>query len=469
MARRFTSLIILIVLFTLLAPSLALAQSGLCPDYTTTLNPPPVGSYPYSMAFCGPDSSVTIGYSANIPCGMGALVDDGIYPILLDAHSVIVVPPTAITNQTLEINFAATLESAVPFVSPGTAIIRVEVYDSAGFRSSFVDVDGNNYTIANPASNSTTFYFGNPYCTTYSCTGGLAVVVPTGGYIRFQLIEPSPSSLSKYWISQVIVAPPGMAGGSIPFCSGAPPTITPTATNTPAPTATGTLTPTPTPTATITPTITPTPYPTAPGGTVTPWPTATPFVVSTIQAPPSATPWQIPTFPPFNPPPINPPTIPALPTFNSPSMPPAIGTPNWPTVTEPITGTFPITGPVTLTGTRAAHIEQIQGIVTSTGIIVTRWYTQTNEAIGWLDPDANTSGISTTSEIATGIATYITAPISYIRALHIYLPTLWPYLLIVFLLLLWIFVNLLIKYGLGIVAELIEAFRKLIELIPFFE
>lgn len=469
MARSSARIILVLIILFVSTVEPAAAQSGACPDYTTTLSPPPYGSYPSTTQFCASSANTNLVFNPDIPCGSGLEFDEP-WSVVIYGADFIFVPPAAQTfpSGRAQLQFALTVDYLLPTVDRTPPSVTIRSYGSNDWYLDYYHWDAYDtypYQIEVVDSDTVIYWYYTGYGAATS-GGKVSIRMEQNGY--FQLVVTGSSSLvQRYYASNI-----GVVDSSYylpPTCSGFPmPTPTPTVgpTDTPTPDATPTTGPTPTDTPVPTDTPTPQTYPTAQGGTITPQPTITPYSPSTIQAPPTPTPWVVGTLPPLSPPQVNTPDVPVLPTLPGFDDIPVPGTQT--VITVPVLSTAPaLTGTFNLTGTRAAQLGTIQQWVTETNVIVTRWYVTSNESLGWLDPDsAAAGGISTTTGLAAELVTNVTAPISYVRALSVYMPTMWPYLVFVLLLVLWIFINLLVKFGVGIITEVIEAVRKLIELIP---
>lgn len=284
------------------------------------------------------------------------------------------------------------------------------------------------------------------------------IVVQDGGYIEIEidaqlLLGPRQFQFAGARFDNLDV--PLNQARCQPYQFPVSPNPTPTVTNTPLPTLTNTPGPTPTPppggstataTATtipsLTPTVTPSPLPTGVGGTVTPLPTNTAiFDFVTVPAYPTGTPIPISTLP----------TV----VFSNISTPDVSGF-----------GAITVTlnfSPSVETVDLAATIESIGG---ESSIIATRWFTQTEVALSFLSV-TNTTGISTAVELKDEIVANIATPFVWVRIIQVYMPNTWPIISFLLLAMGWIIFNLLAKYAIGIVSEVLEVLRRIWEMIPF--
>lgn len=480
------------------------AQSGSCPDYTSTINTP-YNTYPGPTAFCASSSNQDTVIEPAIPCQSGIRFQ-GDWPIMTDHDPLIVVPPAGQTfpSGKASVAFAVTVDYVIP--SRPIPVLVIYSYNAASMQIGVVDWNQNPYAIQNIDLDTSTYYFvtdwfgGSDYAETINMVAG--------GYLRFEMTNPPASSLNRYYISSVRIID---SSSTIPeMCSGpalpqpSTPTPSPTAstpTSTPQPpttTPTGTYTP-PTPSPTVNtpaPTATGTLWPTSPPIGYTPRPTSTPIVQATRPVPmPTPLPgvsWPALSFPDVsfptpdlgddpNPSPINIPQwgMPTLPDVNfpAPEQITAIAPTLLPTVTLSLLSTpsmsltMPIDpGPVAVGLTPNATTEASLGAVATTaanaGIMATRWYTTTYSSIGLLQ--SGDTGISTTVETVASITGNMMLPISYIKSTQIWLPNIWPFILFLMLAMAWMMFITILKFWTHNGVKILEIIRRLIELIPGF-
>jgi hypothetical protein len=135
----------------------------------------------------------------------------------------------------------------------------------------------------------------------------------------------------------------------------------------------------------------------------------------------------------------------------------------------PVDTPAPFTVGLTPNPTTIAMQTEISGWEEDVSLVVTRWYTATFHSLGNLDTTVTTTtGISTPGEIANAMIGTIAQPISYFRGLVLYMPNTWPYIFLILLMLAWVLFNIIAKLSVGVIAEVLEILRKLVELIPGF-
>lgn len=205
------------------------------------------------------------------------------------------------------------------------------------------------------------------------------------------------------------------------------------------------------------------PIPTSHGGTITPQPTQTPIVVPTIPQPATPT----------RPPSAILPTL-SFPSLSTPSFDNmVISTVQFPEIAIPTASEFgtpiPFDMMVTPNGTAEVRATQIAEWGDSSGLVLTRWYTTTGYSTGAFSTTiTGTAGVSSVVEIAGFMGGAVAAPFGYVRLIQAYLPTVWPLVLFLLIAAGWVVFNLVAKYGIAIIATIIEWIRRLIELIPGF-
>jgi hypothetical protein len=130
----------------------------------------------------------------------------------------------------------------------------------------------------------------------------------------------------------------------------------------------------------------------------------------------------------------------------------------------------PLDVALTPNATGNAVATDVADWTSNVGVVATRWYTSTNWGIGSLNTEiTTTTGISSPAEIAGALAGSITTPISYAKAVAIYMPNLWPLIFFLLLATAWIFFILIAKFGVAIISDVINFLFKLIEALPFVE
>lgn len=442
MMRRALPLLVLLAA-GLVAGLLALpaaAQNGVCPDYADGIAVIP-GSYPAGGANCvyGPaPDNWSIVYSTDMPCGGGIQYSQSL-PSFNEWDTLTIVPPAAQTfpSGSARIKFfwyGRTWFLEQNYTDP--VVIRIRSYDTTGAAVAFRDIVTTDYTMhVTPV--------GFRY---YEIDTSISMI--QGGYIDLTIIDPPTRStgpkivmMHSFRISDAAHFAPPMC--NVPGVPTATPSQTPTPI-TPTPTTTATPTTGPSPTVTPTPSNTPTAWATFPGTTWTPFPTSTPYTIPTGEA--EATPTRLPAV-----------TFPAI-------VIPTLGLP---------TGTIQIPTPagvgvgLTPNATIQARATDTAGIVVTAGAIATRYDGQRADALAML-AITNTETFSAPVEIAGQIAEAVEAPISYARAVQLYLPNIWPLLAFLIAVAFWRAANLFAKFGVTIISTVVEWLRRLIELIPGF-
>jgi len=227
------------------------------------------------------------------------------------------------------------------------------------------------------------------------------------------------------------------------YCSlSAPAQPTPTVPPpTPTPTPNGSPTPTPLPTQPVYPTSAP------PTIIVTPPPTFTPVTFQQIPAEPTATPWSIPTL--------------ANLTFPTPAP---INTPEAALVLTAQVMTVPAQRATVAAGWMD-DINFIEGV----------WATPAARSMGmfetWSEPpdDVVITATHTITNPVTGIyflVQNITMPVRMVKSVFIYAPNLWPLVLAVMISASIMIITVALKFGVGLVATIIEIIRRLWEALP---
>lgn len=439
----------------------AAAQTTICGDDLVPLQAPP-GTYPSTTSFCGVDDGrLSNGYGGDMPCG-GAILGYSTWPIGTGEDYIItMIPPT---NQLFPSG-----QAKISFLWAGFSTITglginepdtswtIRTFSSAGQQIAATQIRADDPSVDihignNPCGDAGWFCVGPAYW--YYVTVTLAMPNQYG-YVHVQASGRYKSMFTSFRVGDAAGGAPGMC--DVP---GAP-------TPTPEPSATPDGTATNTPTATLTSTPTETPTGTPPTPTLTGTPTATDFST----APPPDETW---TPRPTQPAPTSTPiilvTVPAQATptpFGNATMPPLILA----TADLPEPGLiFPTPPPITVDGTPISNTVNVGDISTRTAemmIIVTRWYTTTEQAFTWIDPTiTTTTGISSPVQIAAMMAESVAAPISWIRAIQYMMPNAWPMVLAALLSLAWMVFIIIAKFAIAVIAEVIEVIRKLIELIP---
>ncbi len=485
MARNSTYLTLFLLLL-LTVPLPARAQSGSCPDYTNELSPSPTGTYPSNTKFCaGKDSSATFGivYGDEYPCSTAINVGSTVGAVMKgEFDPLLIVPPSAMPFSAGYANMRFEFHPAGFFGEyTQDVLIKIESYSPTGVLRA--------QTVFNVRDHpSVVSQFGNTWY-----LPELQLAAEQNGYFTLQVVAPTPTSLADYFISGLQITDSSgfpatcqIPGGGWPTATPSPTPIPPPATNTPQSTPQNTPTGTWQPTATATntpqntPQNTPTAWPTSPGGTFTPWPSATPYTPQEIDAEPTGTPLPLPFLPDIGFPSVN---LPGDIGYGNAPMPGNIGFPSFPPP-EHTSATYPeinvpsvpifstpdgIGVSLTPNATTEAKLIEVRGWISNTEETVDRWSGATAAGLGWLNPDiTSTTGISSPMQIAAAITEPITLPISYVRSLSVYVPHIWPYIFLIFLMLLWIFFNLMAKFGLAIISEILDVIRRVIELIPGF-
>lgn len=467
--RAFSLIFLLLVV---LLPHPARAQSGACPDETNGITTP-TGWYPGASATCVQSTAFTINvaYGPDFPCGSAfELISDLDSAFEDEWLPLVIVPPAGMPFPSGQARIAFVFEpiaryglflTDVPFTNP--VLFSVRSYNAAAqlIGSTTIATSSATPLYRTVSENS---YYNMPSVLYYEMqvTG---IVMAENGFLELQIVDPPPPGihagldyLSRWFVSSFRLG--DSVTGIPPLCDipGALPTATPTYTGTPTATGTATATGTPTETATGTPPPSVTP-------STTPPPTAT----GTSTPPPSSTPTYWPTAPggTMTPPPtptamVNPTVIVNSPTPYPASTVPAIVLPtlSWGGYTTP----FPIQVELTPDATSQAYLGAVGTQVAQSSLLVTRWYTNTNQALGVMI--TGTTGITTTTSTLAILVENISAPVRYVKTLEWLMPRSWPFILMVLISFAWITFITFWRYGRHTVATILETIRKLIEMIP---
>ncbi len=464
--RPYLILVVLVGL-GLLAARPAFSQMATCPDFTSTLAPPP-GNWPGTMALCidPADDQTSIGYAPEAPCGGYVSVHKEYVDLLPPlVHPLLyITPPPNMTFPSGQAKLSFIFDSVATWgiqnSYDGNTQLRIESFSAGGSRiaSSLINSSSYPLTTGDPILGYTSGH------THYFLIEDVELTAVQGGYLTIQPIATSSGGLitiRDYHFTSVRVndreafIPPLCLVPGSDYTPSPTPTPTFTPTHTPSPTllpgSTVTATPTATPTGTWNPTATPwptgtaTPWPTSVGGTPSPHPSQTPIPLNTLPAGSTPTPFPVAQMPTLSLPSL---TLPGVGDFTTPGSLGVALTPN---------------------ATGEARIAAIETEAAQTGLVVTRWHTATNQALGVLAVNVtHTSGISTPVQMADGLIRNLTLPISTLKSIQQYFPNLWWFILFLLITTGWIFFVLFVKFSIAIISEPAELLRRLIELIPGF-
>jgi hypothetical protein len=401
-----------------------------CPADSQQLWPVPVGYSPALLGLCDmtpPQQAQTwsLYYDPSAPCGAGLAHDQTVFAA--DPRRVQIIPSGtyAFPSGLARLQFYIHAMTGSGPANGGT--VRIYSYDSFGNETGFI---GFNFNEGERQTTPDGVYFlvsGNLALIQFDQGGWFEVELPTRYFLYGTTIisslaitdsgavSPPPCELD--WQTPTPTATPNAAFTPTP--------ITATATLTPTVTATGTATPTGTLTTTPTPANTSTPWPTSAGGT--PAPTGTPRVFVTSA-------------------PDNTPTRIAIPTMAGITL-PTLSAPDpaaWPTLAFAGTPQASRTPDATIEAYYIARDDELAEVL----IVATRWHTMTAYNLTIVDPQSSVV-ISRPVDIADHIVSDISAPISRVKGLSIYMPNIWPYLWVIFLMLLWLMFNIVIKFAIG--------------------
>lgn len=427
------------------------AVAATCPPGTEYLYPIPVGSSGIG-AFCYPTNTTVfneIVYDLELACEAAWRVENTFWSGSTNTHQTL----TFATNETYPGGYGSFQFEMTTFDFFGNPsydypAVAINSFSQNGSLLQSVMVDSYDYFFGGGGANATAAGVVRDYHDTGLAWTLFWVYMPmeTNGYVTVKIMEPDALSTDSYfvggvksWRHNAIILHPCFDYNILS------PTATSTMTASPSWTPGGpsaTPTHTPDPAHTATPSLTPTlaPYPTATGGTPVPQPTATAYTPIEVAGPGTPTPIGISTI-----------GVPAFPTFVAPTL---IGF-----------GTSVAIGvDVTPNGEAVAMAATVERFTADTYIIVTRW-------AGIADNGAfsitSTMGISNAQQMAGEIAGSVAAPFSYLKAIQLYMPNLWPTIFFILVAIGWIMFNLIAKYVIAILSEILELVRKAIELIPF--
>lgn len=256
-----------------------------------------------------------------------------------------------------------------------------------------------------------------------------------------------------YWIDAHIITSVQISPMDypIPEMCQAPGTNLPTSTPNWTPPPTRTPIPSTTPFPTWTPNLTPSPtywpLPTAPGGTSLPTMTLAPPVIITVPAESTPTP-----FAPAS-----------LPTLSFPSVPTYAGATPWSTAVIP-TIAFPT---IEAADTPEIPDNEPPDIGPLLELLDSDWISDSTSIVSMLDPSVtDTTVISSPNQIVTVMTSGVGLPVSYIKAVNLYMPNTWPYILAGFGFVLWFMFNIIARFILTNLGKILDIVRRVIELIP---
>jgi len=214
------------------------------------------------------------------------------------------------------------------------------------------------------------------------------------------------------------------------------------------PGVTSPATPTPnwTPTPAGTPASTPiggTPYPTSPASTPFPTSTVAPIAFPTTQSEITPTPWGSYTMPSIS-----------FPSVSFPDIPPA----------EVIDMGVPTTSPG---GTVPTVVSgNSAGLVTRIYQVNDNWAGAVATAEMNADISQDVTGVGSPAALANVVTQNIGAPISYFKAVLVYMPNAAPYLGVLLLMAAWVAFNVMAQPMIGVLKVVLELIRRLWEAIP---
>lgn len=426
---------ILLAVAVLVASTATLwAQNGVCPDDTEQIPIMP-GAWPGAMAMCAEGNGVaTFWDGPESPCGGGVEMRRA---FVGEQPGLVVVFPAGQAFPSGQV--------LVSFYAHALDILGKPVASQHGFVIRSFDSARQQIGAQVAHTGSAQLIIGNKPYWRYPRNPLTPIVLPAaqGGYLHISA-DSIPALASAFNLFSLRVWD---AAGTSPALCDAPGALpTPTPSQTPIPTETPIGAPTATPSAT------PSSVPTMPQG----YPTATP-PTQTPTPNPSATPRPFNTLPP-----LHTPTL--IPGSDMPGLIiPGLDLPDLGGVEEEVS----LTVGLTPNATTEARINGVATQMAVGGEIATRWYTTTQESLSWLSTDSTaTTGISSPVDIATAMTGSLTTPISYVKAMQLYLPHLWPMILFLFLVTIWMFFILIVKFAIAVIADSSDVLRRIIELFP---
>lgn len=426
MARLNKLLIVLIVAFFFFVPD-ARAQSGVCPPGTFELGTM-AGTWPDGTKLCVDsdyvDYSLTQPFiyvkdDANLPCGQQAVASNmNALPTLQYSPSFFFVPPVSQDlNGWSRIRFYLWGNPSAPGSElPEGATVTIRYFDSNRLMitSQEIPVVQATNRVSTYVSGLIATYFYDVYIFDIPQYTG-----SSGGYVEIKY-DPNAMQNAIYLASFQV----GRYDAPFPQTCDIPNASVP-----------ATITPTPTPAAGYTPQPTPQSYPTSPYST--PRPTATPHDIEfiTVPAPWTPTPWK-------------PYTIPTV---------------SWPTIEAPT---------VIPTATPAPTEVFMGDVGDDPGSVFVTLAADWNNVLTQTQAGASTTlsvstGIDTPTNLATEMISRISVPISYAKAVLMYMPNSFSYLLWSLSLAAWVGFVTNSKFFIGIAKAVFELLRRLWGMLPF--
>jgi len=422
----------------------ARAQNGTCPGYTSPIGNAS-GTWPSTAVACRPvdpveNTTYALPTLGGYPCGQAYGVHT-VYSILeittgTDGGFFYITPPVWSTDY-LRVRFYLTdrldlLPGVIVNRDIGPATVTINSYTSTGSfvaaKSMYITNDSNVQQIEVPAQYQWSSY------TLYLVDTTIAA--SAGGWLRVQLQTAEPAGVIDWALSSVQVGKLSDYDQFPAMCAipgvGSPATPTPNWTPTPA------GTPYATPTAGVG-----TPYPTAPAGTAYPTTTPAPVVFPTAQGEATPTPWQVYTMPSIS-----------FPSVNFPDIPPAqvidMG------IATQEAGGGPV--PTLASSDPSDTVTRIYAIRDDWAAAVA-----TSQAAASVDTD---TGVGSPAALAGVVTENIGRPISYIKALGVYMPNAAPFVGALILMAAWVVFNVTAKPMIGVGKVVLELIRRLWEAIP---
>ncbi len=447
MARFAVVLMIVTVVLATIGINLAAAQS--CPLSTTESMGRPAGTWPISLTMCRSieDRTRLVPYTDDgLMCGQQARFQNLLYGAAQVYRPYLYIVPAADLTDRTRIRFYVHNDPmAIGSDLPDDTYVWVRYYASNALQHSM------DYMIQPPGSNVSAYPMVYENILSYDYTLYLveldvSTVDGTGYFvIYFELPGGVGGTTDKYYVSSVQVgdyysympATCGMFNEIWPEAPPPPATWTPNPAHSPTPNGT--------PAPGYTPAASRTPGPTAPAATYPPVATVGAITWPTTQAEATPTPW--PTYH------INPLSLSDLNFPDVPAMTPIdMGIP-----TSPAGATQP--APTVVSGEPAQ-------VVTAIAEVRDEWYEdwRTSQLAARVYTD--TTGVGAPDALVSAISEDVGRPVSYAKALSVYMPNSAPYMAVLFALAGVVLFSTIAKPMIGVTKVLFELVRRLWEAIP---